>query len=53
VQQTDRTRQQQYPVGGGIEDLAELAALVEVAGDVSVDPVRRAEHREQRGRRDL
>ena len=32
----------------GIEDLAELAALVEAAGDPAVDPVGRAEHREQR-----
>ena len=36
----------------GIEDLAELAALVEVPGDVAVDPVGRAEHREQRRGRD-
>ena len=34
----------------GIEDLAELAALVEVARDVAVDPVGRAEHREQDSR---
>ena len=31
----------------GIEDLAELAALVEAAGDVAVDPVGGAEHGEE------
>ena len=43
---------QQHPVGDRVEDLAELAALVEVAGDVAVDPVGRAEHREQHRGRD-
>ena len=38
---------EQDPVGDRVEDLAELAALVEAAGDVAVDPVGRAEHREQ------
>ena len=44
---------EQHPIGGGVEDLAELAALVEVPGDVAVDPVGRAEHREQDRGRDL
>ena len=49
-QQRDRGRDEQHAVGGRIEDLAELAALVEVARDPAVDPVGRAEHGEQRGR---
>ena len=39
----DRGRDQEHPVGGRVEDLAELAALIEVPGDVAVDPVGRAE----------
>ena len=50
-EQRDRAGDEQHPVGRGVEDLAELAALVEVPGDVAVDPVGRAEHGEQdRGR---
>ena len=45
---------EQEPVGGRVEHLAELAHLVEVAGDVAVDEVRHAEDGEQhRGRDDL
>ena len=44
-EQRDRGGDEQHPVGGRVEDLAELAALVEVPGDVAVDPVGRAEHR--------
>ena len=43
---------EQHPVGNRVEDLAELAALVEVTGDVAVDPVGGAEDREQHGGRD-
>ena len=50
-EQRDRGRDEQHAVGDRVEDLAELAALVEVAGDVAVDPVGRAEHREQQPRR--
>ena len=42
---------EQQPVGGRVEDLAELGHLVEVAGDVAVDPVGRAEDAEQPGGR--
>ena len=49
VQQRDRGRDEQHAIGGRVEDLAELAALVEVARDVAVDPVGRAEHGEQHG----
>ena len=42
---------EQQPVGGRVEHLAELAHLVEVAGDVAVDPVGDAEHAEQHRRR--
>ena len=51
-EQRDRGGDEQHPVGGRVEDLAELAALVEVPGDVAVDPVGRAEDREQTGRGD-
>ena len=51
-QQADRAGDEHDPVRDRIEDLADLAALVEVAGDVAVDPVRRAEHREQDPGRD-
>ena len=46
-EQADRAGDEQDPVGDRVEDLAELAALVEVAGDLAVDPVGGAEHREQ------
>ena len=49
--QADAAGDEHDPVRDRVEDLAELAALVEVAGDVAVDPVGRAEHREQRRRR--
>ena len=44
-EQRDRGGDEQHAVGGGVEDLAQLAALVEVPGDVAVDPVGGAEHR--------
>ena len=42
-----RRDEEQQAVGGRVEDLAELGHLVEVAGDVAVDPVGGAEHAEQ------
>ena len=49
-QQRDRGRDEQHAVGGGVENLAELAALVVAPRDLAVDPVGRAEHGEQRRR---
>ena len=46
--QRDRGDEQEDAVGDGVEDLAEVAALVEAAGDPAVDPVGRAQDREQR-----
>ena len=46
----DRDEEQQ-PIGDGIEDLAELGGLVEVAGDVAVEEVGGAEHAEEPRRR--
>ena len=43
--------EEQEPVGHRVEDLAELGHLVEVAGDVAVDPVGGAEQAEQPGGR--
>ena len=43
---------EQDPVGHRVEHLAQVRPLVEVAGDPAVDPVGRAEHREQRRRLD-
>ena len=39
----DRGGDEEHAIGGRVEDLAELAALVEVPRDVAVDPVGRAE----------
>ena len=50
--QRDRGHQEQDAVGDRVEHLAEVAALVEVAGDPAVDPVGGAEHGQQRGRRE-
>ena len=43
--------EEQQPVGDRVEDLAEVGHLVEVAGDVAVDPVGGAEGRQQHGGR--
>ena len=51
-EQPDRAGDQQHPVGDRVEDLADLRALVEVPGDVAVDPVGGAEDREQDPGRD-
>ena len=45
--QRDAGGEEEDAVGDGVEDLAELAALVEVPRDPAVDPVGRAQHREQ------
>ena len=42
---------EEEPVGGRVEDLAELTPLVQVAGEIPVDPVGRAEERERATRR--
>src|SRR5262249_52351024 len=49
----DAGTQQQDPVGGRIQDLAEVAALIEMSGDPPVDPVRRAQDTEEKRGRDL
>ena len=43
--------EEEHPIGDGIEDLAELRRLVEVAGDVTVDEVGRAERSKEQGGR--
>ena len=48
----DRPRDEHHPVRDRVEDLADLAALVEVPGDVAVDPVGGPEDREQDPGRD-
>ena len=50
--QRDPGHEEQDAVGDRVEHLAEVAALVEVAGDPAVDPVGGAEHRQQRGGRE-
>ncbi len=50
MMQAERPGDEHDPVRDRVEDLADLAALVEVAGDVAVDPVGRAEDREQDAR---
>ncbi len=48
----DRDDEQQ-PIDGGVEDLAELADLVEAPGEVAVDPVRGAQRPEDQRCTDL
>ncbi len=46
----DGRHPEQQPVGGGVEHLAERGDLVEMAGHVAVDAVRRARARRAGGR---